>query len=105
MGMYRFSFIAGLAAGYVLGARAGRERYDQIMQAARTFAQNPTVQQAAGAAQAQVTGLAATAGSKISDKVPGLRHDGHETNGSGTYASAGQGSKGGQRRQRGQEDN
>ena len=27
--MGKLTFIAGLAAGYVLGARAGRERYDQ----------------------------------------------------------------------------
>ena len=28
--MGKLTFIAGLAAGYVLGARAGRERYEQI---------------------------------------------------------------------------
>jgi len=28
--MGKLSFIAGLAAGYVLGARAGRQRYEQI---------------------------------------------------------------------------
>jgi hypothetical protein len=81
MGKYRFSFLAGLATGYVLGARAGRDRYEQIMKAARTFAENPTVQQAAGAVQSQATGIAAAAGSKISDgvrdRVPGLRHNGH----------------------------
>lgn len=92
MGKFRFSFIAGLATGYVLGARAGRERYEQIMKTARTFAENPTVQQAAGAVQAQATGLASTAGTKISDsvreKVPGLKHNGHgshEGNGSRGY--------------------
>jgi hypothetical protein len=80
----RMSFLAGLAAGYVVGTRAGRERYEQIKKAARTFAENPTVQQAAGAVQAQATGLASTAGSKISEKVPGLRNNGqgsHEANG------------------------
>ena len=75
MGKYRFSFIAGLTTGYVLGSRAGRERYEQIKKAARSFAENPTVQQAAGAVQAQATGLASTAGTKISDgvreRVPG----------------------------------
>jgi hypothetical protein len=96
MGKYRFSFMAGLAAGYVLGARAGRERYEQIKQAARNVAENPTVQQAAGAVQAQATGLATTAGTKISDgvreRVPGLRssHGSHEGNGSRSYAAAAQ---------------
>ena len=28
--MAKLTFIAGLAAGYVLGARAGRQRYEQI---------------------------------------------------------------------------
>ncbi len=36
----------GLAAGYVLGARAGRQRFEQIKQAASTVAQRPEVQQA-----------------------------------------------------------
>jgi hypothetical protein len=48
---------------------------------ARTVAENPTVQQAAGAVQAQASGLAAAAGTKITDgvreRVPGLRHNGH----------------------------
>jgi hypothetical protein len=77
MGKMRFSFLVGLATGYVLGTRAGRERYEQIMKAARALAENPTVQQAAGAVQAQATGLASQAGSKITDRVPGLRHNGH----------------------------
>ena len=32
---YKASFITGVAAGYVLGARAGRERYEKIKRAAR----------------------------------------------------------------------
>jgi hypothetical protein len=69
MGKYRISFLAGLATGFVLGARAGRERYDQLVKAAKTVAEHPAVQQAAGAVQAQAAGLAATAGTKISDEV------------------------------------
>ena len=66
---YRATFMAGLAAGFVLGARAGRERYEQLKKAARRAADNPAVQQAAGAAAAQATGLAKTARSKVSDRV------------------------------------
>jgi hypothetical protein len=95
MGKYRFSFIAGLATGYVLGARAGRERYEQIMKAARSFAENPTVQQAAGAVQAQATGLASTAGTKISDgvreRVPGRKHNGHGSHEDSDYTTLSQG--------------
>jgi hypothetical protein len=69
MAKYRISFLAGLATGYVLGARAGRERYEQIMKAARTVTEHPAVQQAAGAVQAQATGLASAAGARISDEV------------------------------------
>jgi hypothetical protein len=69
MGKYRISFLAGVATGFVIGARAGRERYDQLVKAAKTIAEHPAVQQAAGAVQAQAAGLAATAGTKISDEV------------------------------------
>lgn len=37
------TFAAGMAAGYVLGTRAGRERYDQIVQSVRTWSGSPTV--------------------------------------------------------------
>lgn len=66
---YRATFMAGLAAGFVLGARAGRERYEQLKKAARRAADNPAVQQAAGAAAAQASGLAKTARSKVTDRV------------------------------------
>lgn len=36
-------FVVGLAAGYVLGAKAGRERYTQIADAANRIWTNPTV--------------------------------------------------------------
>jgi hypothetical protein len=37
--------LAGLAAGYVLGARAGRERYERIAEAARRLAERPEVRE------------------------------------------------------------
>lgn len=67
---YRYVFIAGLGVGFVLGARAGRERYDQLARLTRKIADNPTVQQAAGAAQAQATGFARTTRDKVADRVP-----------------------------------
>jgi len=39
-------FAAGFAAGYVLGSRAGREKYEQIAEATRRIRGNPTVRQA-----------------------------------------------------------
>ena len=54
------AFILGAAVGYVLGAKAGRGRYDQIMRTYRKVADHPAVQGAAGIARAKVgekTGL------------------------------------------------
>ena len=36
------TFFAGFATGYVLGFRAGRARYEQIRQAAKSFAREPS---------------------------------------------------------------
>jgi hypothetical protein len=44
--MKTLTFAAGLAAGYVLGTRAGREKYDQIVQGAKNVSEHPTVVQA-----------------------------------------------------------
>jgi hypothetical protein len=50
-------FIGGLAAGFVLGSRAGREKYEEIRAGAKKVWEHPTVQEAAGVAQAQATKL------------------------------------------------
>jgi hypothetical protein len=85
---YRIVFITGLAIGFVLGAKAGRERYEQLQALARKVKDNPAVQQAAGALQAQAAGYAKSAGGKLADgavaaktkvggalqeRIPGLR--------------------------------
>jgi len=61
MRVYRITFIGGLAIGYVLGAQAGRERYEQLKRLARKATENPAVQQTAGALQAQATATARSA--------------------------------------------
>jgi hypothetical protein len=66
---YRATFAAGLAAGFVIGTRAGRERYEQMKKLARRAADSPAVQQAAGAATAQATGIAKTATARVVEKV------------------------------------
>jgi hypothetical protein len=50
-------FISGLAAGFVLGSRAGREKYEEIRTNAKKVWEHPTVQEAAGVAQAQANKL------------------------------------------------
>ncbi|NAZ77707.1 YtxH domain-containing protein [Kineococcus sp. T13] len=62
-------FLAAGAAGYVLGARAGRERYDQIAGAAGRLWGNPKVQSTVGDLEDRATGLAKQAGSAAQEKV------------------------------------
>ena len=69
MRVYRISFLGGLAIGYVLGAQAGRERYEQLKQLARKAAESPAMQQTAGALQAQATATAKTAKDKATTGV------------------------------------
>jgi hypothetical protein len=57
-----FRFAIGVAIGYVLGSRAGRERYEQIKRMSLKVSDHPAVQGAAGFVQAkvsQVTGKSA----------------------------------------------
>ncbi|ASR35206.1 hypothetical protein BAY61_09635 [Prauserella marina] len=48
------TFLLGAAVGYVLGARAGRARYEQIVRTYRKVADHPAVQGAAGVVRAKV---------------------------------------------------
>ena len=67
---YKATFVLGFAAGYTLGAKAGRERYEQIMRTARGLSESPTVQSAAGVLQAQASNLVDTAKSAVVDRLP-----------------------------------
>ena len=58
-------FLAGLGAGYVLGTRAGRERYEQIKKAATRVKQDPRVQEKAS----QAADLAKDKAPVVKDKV------------------------------------
>jgi len=66
----RFTFVVGFAAGYVVGTRAGRERYEQIVKAGRKVAENPTVQKATRAAGAKATELTKVARDKAAERMP-----------------------------------
>lgn len=80
--MSKLTILIAGAAGYVLGARAGRERYDEIKDLATKVRQNPTVQektqQAVDTAKAQapvvkdkVADAAGTAKATAAAKVSG----------------------------------
>jgi hypothetical protein len=47
-------FLLGAALGYVLGAQAGRERYEQLLRTYQRVADHPAVQGAAGVVRARV---------------------------------------------------
>jgi hypothetical protein len=61
----RMVFGLGFATGYVLGARAGRERYEALVRAFRSAKEQPAVQGAAGIFAAQAGTLASRARSVI----------------------------------------
>ncbi|MET8561995.1 YtxH domain-containing protein [Streptomyces flaveolus] len=66
---YRLTFLAGLALGYVLGTRAGHERYEQLKKSARQIARNPAVRNTAETAAHQGRVYAGKAFHTVSDKV------------------------------------
>ena len=68
----RFTFLAGFAVGFIAGARAGRERYEQMVKLARKATENPTVQQVTRAAGAKATELTKAAGQKAAERMPKL---------------------------------
>lgn len=75
---YRLTFIAGLALGYVLGTRAGRERYEKLKKSARQVAENPAVRNTVESAAQSGREYAGKAyhsvseivGEKVGDRVP-----------------------------------
>ncbi|CAM3722320.1 hypothetical protein [Nocardiopsis rhodophaea] len=67
---YRITFAAGLAIGYVLGAKAGKARYEQIARTARRIAESPAVQETAGLVGAQVNNAGRAVYTKVNEKLP-----------------------------------
>jgi hypothetical protein len=76
---YKATFFLGFAGGYVLGAKAGRERYEAIARGTRRLMENPAVQETAGVLQAQAAGFVIDARRAVADSVSGLiTHRGHD---------------------------
>ncbi|MEV8635818.1 YtxH domain-containing protein [Streptosporangium sp. NPDC051023] len=77
---YRLMFGVGLAVGYVLGSRAGRERYEQLKRMAHRVSDSPAVQEAAGLVGARVSQVTDVAKTKVThvarNRLPFLQsHD------------------------------
>ncbi|MEE8486241.1 MAG: hypothetical protein V3S38_06810 [Acidimicrobiia bacterium] len=62
---FRFGLIIGLAVGYVSGARAGRERYEQIVSAFNAARSNEQIRDATDIAERSTRGTRAAAGRGI----------------------------------------
>jgi hypothetical protein len=69
-------FAAGVAVGYVLGARAGRDRYEAIMRSMRELKERPEFQEAAGVVTAQAGQIAGSLADRARDVMGGARPGG-----------------------------
>lgn len=89
----KLSLLIGFGAGYVLGARAGRERYDQIAGKAQELWRNPRVQEKAGQAQHLAQDKASQAAEAVKDTVT-EKVASATSHGEGTDGQAGTGGEG-----------
>jgi hypothetical protein len=65
----KLTLAAGFGAGYVLGAKAGTQRYEQIVAKARELAGMPAVQNATATVHDTAGTLASKAKDTVNDKV------------------------------------
>ncbi len=77
--MRKITFAVGFGAGYLLGTKDGRARYEQIMRSLRGVKDSPTVQETAGVVQAQAVDLLSSAKSKVTSKISGGRSGGGQS--------------------------
>lgn len=82
--MSKVVVVAAAVAGYVLGTRAGRERYEQIQHQARQFWSDPRVQRKAEQAQ----GVAREKGAALQEKVASGSEDSRSGSQSGAASSS-----------------
>jgi hypothetical protein len=74
----KLMFAAGVGIGYLLGTRAGRERFDQIAGKAKQFWESDTVQEAAGAVQAKAGRLFDTGKQMMNERTQRMRKNTHQ---------------------------
>ncbi|MHA7284090.1 YtxH domain-containing protein [Arthrobacter sp. TMS2-4] len=80
-------FAAGMAAGYVLGTRAGRESYEQLKSKAQKLWENPKVQDTVSS----TTDTIKTKAPKVQDTLKGALKKGESASGKGGKAKVGAG--------------
>ena len=86
--MGKGAFILGVAVGYVLGARTGRERYDQIKGRATGAWKDPRVQRNVDTAKQTAKGAAGSATQKVRERLPGSSSNPPETAGTASPQTA-----------------
>jgi len=67
----------GFAAGYVLGTRAGRARYEQISTTVRKVTEDPAVANALQIVQTQAERLYANGRAAVGEKLTAVRAERH----------------------------
>ncbi len=76
--MKKIPLLLAFGAGYVVGARAGQERYQQIKTGAQKVADNPRVQSATESVKSRAGDVASsaaeTAKEKVEDAVEAAKH-------------------------------
>ena len=65
----KLTLVAGFGAGYVLGAKAGTGRYDQIIRQVNSLMGRPTVQKVTSPVQTKAGDLADQAVDAVTSKV------------------------------------
>jgi hypothetical protein len=66
----KIPLLLGFGAGYVLGARAGKERYEQIRRAWSQAKDDPRLQSVAGMAQARADDVLLSVKAKMGTDAP-----------------------------------
>jgi hypothetical protein len=74
----KLMFGVGVGIGYLLGTRAGRERFEQISSQAKRFWENDTVQEAAATVQEQAGRLYDGGKRMVNDQAHKMRDNRHE---------------------------
>jgi hypothetical protein len=67
MRYHRAVFVAGVVVGFLVGSRAGRERYDQIVKYTRKAVQSPPARRATQAVSNKATELSKSAATRAAD--------------------------------------
>jgi hypothetical protein len=91
----KLKLLAGMAAGYVLGARAGRERYERIAEATRRLAERPEVREFTGKLRSGLGAGLEKAADTASDRLQQVR--GEDSNSEGRSRADAVGPEAGER--------